>query len=56
MLRSQVEMASEQKQCLEREQMELKECMSGWLHYFISSQGIYIYRIVIFDQKKRILI
>ncbi|KAJ4883268.1 Basic-leucine zipper (bZIP) transcription factor family protein [Raphanus sativus] len=39
MLRSQVEMASEQKQCLEREQMELKECMSGWLHYFISSQG-----------------
>lgn len=55
MLRSQVEMASEQKQCLEREQMELKECMSGWLHYFISSQGIYIYRIVIFDQKKEYL-
>ncbi|KAF3504476.1 hypothetical protein F2Q69_00045306 [Brassica cretica] len=40
MLRSQVEMASEQKQCLEREKMELKECMAGWIQRFISDQGI----------------
>ncbi|CAN7069142.1 hypothetical protein IGI04_041802 [Brassica rapa subsp. trilocularis] len=39
MLRSQVEMASEQKQCLEREKMELKECMAGWIQRFISDQG-----------------
>ncbi|KAL0888411.1 hypothetical protein Bca101_012394 [Brassica carinata] len=39
MLRSQVEMASEQKRCLEREQLELKESMSGWIQRFISDQG-----------------
>ncbi|CAH8312691.1 unnamed protein product [Eruca vesicaria subsp. sativa] len=39
MLRSQVEMVSMQKRCLEREQMELKECISGWLQRYISTQG-----------------
>ncbi|KAJ0266207.1 BZIP family transcription factor [Hirschfeldia incana] len=39
MLRSQVEMASEQKRCLERENLELKESMSGWIQRFISDQG-----------------
>ncbi|KAF8115590.1 hypothetical protein N665_0025s0058 [Sinapis alba] len=38
LLRSQVEMASEQKRCLEREQLELKESMSGWIQRFISDQ------------------
>ncbi|CAN8237070.1 unnamed protein product [Cochlearia groenlandica] len=37
-LRSQVGFASEQKQCLEIEQKELKESMSLWLQRFISNQ------------------
>ncbi|CAH2073747.1 unnamed protein product [Thlaspi arvense] len=53
-LRSQVEIASEQKRCLESEQREIKECMSAWLERFISKQGeIEVYKAEIERLKKK---
>ncbi|ESQ40649.1 hypothetical protein EUTSA_v10014931mg [Eutrema salsugineum] len=53
-LRCQVGMASEQKRCLEDEQMELKECISAWFQHFISNEGeIEAYRAEIERLKKK---